>query len=816
MSFSNDNVIKLDYNPVLEAQVDYLNAVGATDSLTLRTLDFTPSDANTIFVKKTGNDSTAVGTQADPVLTIKKAESLITATKVNIVILDDGVYEEESLAFDTNCANIAAAIGKKPTVKPVLVASGSNYLIETIKDTTSIRSLSGTLRGTMKAAALSNGNFVLLYEDAYSEDVFFKIYDKDGNLVLGETLVYSLTTSTLYGGICALNSGYFVTTWGGGSGGGTYKIYTNDGVLVSSDSLPSAEDGWLCYPFGGRDDAIIIVSNALNYSYGLWYMVVDINGTVLISFRRLYSGNELPSAILKRDEGGFIYVVQEEWGIVNSSGTVLHTESIETGYYAYGGVKCGNSIILAVKPTAPGTLFYLIEYSLTDYSIVRNLTLISGLSAYFIDSMSITSDNTLAINAGSNPGYVYFINNENWVILNSESFSSADSISLAYNIYTERLIIFYCLYSSPVAAYINIKGGFITNWFTFSSNITFNGISFDNDEDYIYKYIYSSSGTIKFKWCRFENIARINYNDSDRYPLYICEAAVTAAEILNCQVFNNNAGFKITSNSVLVQYSQFFKQLLNQAVYIIGAGTGIIISHNDFLYNYIGVELEDNAGTEVIKNNIFYTCLLYAIEAETAVTYTNSVENSVSYNATPGTQVIRSNPHYVNDGYVTLADMDLVLKSRELGYRFESPAIGIGDDLKNAGSVEYEISGGSQTWDTITVVKPKIKKGYNPVGAVETSYKDGSVESYRDSYTEVLKLEWDSVKEEDFEKLITLYFSSNNLVRIYLDPVTEPVSYGTYALIYDKVNASPNHWSFDDLGKNDFDLTFKRAYNEGV
>lgn len=362
---------------------------------------------------------------------------------------------------------------------------------------------------------------------------------------------------------------------------------------------------------------------------------------------------------------------------------------------------------------------------------------------------------------------------------------------------------------------IYIKKGFLTDWWTFSNAVSFNGIIFDLIDEYFNKYINTSGASLAIKWCNIQNIKRGIYKDNSLYPVYVIKSESIDNIISNCKVLNNDEGFNIISNSVLIQYCQFFKQQVDSAIYINGAGTGIIINNNDFLYNYLCIELENNAGTEVIKNNIFYTSLLYAIKAETTVTYSHSVENSVSLNATPGNQIIRSNPHYINDGYVTINDMDLVLKSRELGYRFESPAIGIGDDLGNAGSMLYSIADGSRTWTTITVQKDRISRGYDPVGGIETVYKDGSVESYRDSYTEVLKLDWRVAINDNFDKLIALYFASKNLVRIYLDPISDPGVYGTYTLVYDKVNAATDLPKLSRTGKQSVSLTFKRAYNEG-
>ena len=75
------------------------NAVGATDSMTLRSLGYTPTDANSIFVAKTGNDDTGTGTQANPVASINKAITICDADHQKVVILDSETYTENSFEF---------------------------------------------------------------------------------------------------------------------------------------------------------------------------------------------------------------------------------------------------------------------------------------------------------------------------------------------------------------------------------------------------------------------------------------------------------------------------------------------------------------------------------------------------------------------------------------------------------------------------------------------------------------------------------------------------------------------------------------------
>ncbi|PKL17869.1 MAG: hypothetical protein CVV49_08815 [Spirochaetae bacterium HGW-Spirochaetae-5] len=829
MSFHRDKIVKFDYNPVLNAQIDYLNAVGATDSTTLRTLDFTPSDTNTIYVSKTGDDSTGTGTAADPVLTIKKAESLITAVKCNIVILDDGIYEEESLAFDTNCRNISAALGKKPTIKPLLVPSTSNYFIETIKGATVVSVNDGRINTRhSKSIPLANGNHVIVYnqkdDTTWYGDIFFVIVDKNGNIVKSETQVMT-SSSIRYWDICALESGNFVIMYDWtGTDSKKFKVYSGEGSLVyeHTTGIVIGQDSCLISSVGGHSDRFVVVGWVTSSTQ---YMIISVTGTIIKSYTVLFSAKidvdiyMTKGGVIPRPAGGFIVFFKisgsadNRWCVCDNSGAILNYAQILSGTDLCSGCVSGNGITFVCRNTS--NQLYFIEFSLIDYSIIRNASLVTPTGdSYYLKIIRLKDLNYVLV-AGYTSPTVTFLSRD-WGVISTEAISSNDPVDVSYNLNTDRLLINYTNHTAPFRVYEYIKGGFLVDWWKFSSDITLNGIIFDNLEEYLYRYIYSSSGVFKIKWCNFTNIKRVDYKDVDSYPLYVVNITGSAIEILNCKISENDAGFNLTSNSVLVQYCQFYKQLLNPAVHVIGAGAGIIVNHNDFLYNYVSVKLEDNNGLEVLKNNIFYTSLLYSIQAETAVTYTNSVENAVSFNATTGAQVIRSHPHYINDGYVSLEVMDLVLKSRELGYKFESPAIRLADDLKNAGSVEFEIADGSRTWDTIYVMKPKIKKGYNPVGAIETIYKDGDVDTYRDSSTEVLKLEWDSLTESDFQKLLTLYFCSNNLVQITLDPESEPGVYGTYRLVYDKINASPKNWQFDDIGKNDFDLTFKRAYNEGL
>lgn len=838
MYFHNDDTIKLEYNPVLDADITRLNAVGATTSLTLRSLDFTPSDANTVYVSKTGSDSTGDGTSANPYLTIKKAFTAVTAGKQHIIILDSGTYIEESQAIPANCIGIYAALGQMPVIQPELVTDTSNYLIDTIKASTALSTTAGDDNRIVRSAALSNGNVVVVYETS-TDAGYFIIIDKAGNVIKTETAFAASNCGQP--NVCAIAS-YFIITWEHASNNVVcIYVYDNSGSLVYSESSISADeyDGFPDVgPVGLYDEAneIALISNRFVVIYWTgsyeYFVIKDVEGntiagpSVLTSYRCAVYGT-----IVSRPKGGFIWCFDDSgtgdagsiWGVVGQDGTVLKSASVLNSDGRGCSVTVNSddaNLITFAYITYPSFNVYLTEYNLTTYSVTKSAVQISSFSANYIIYIQAFNDGKFVLSGSySITSSKYFILNSDWSTLYSESFSTVKGLRAIYNCYSNRILINWTNYSSPYVPYFKILGGFLTNWWTASSSLELNGIIFDNTEDYIRYFIYCSSGTLKVRWCEFWDIKYDEYADDETYPFYGIQSIATTNQIQNCKFFNNDNGVKITSNTVTISYCQFFKNLLGPAIYIIGAGTAIIINHCDFLYNYIGIKLEDNAGTEVIKNSILFYSLLFSIYAETSVTFINSVATVVSFNATAGTQVIMSNPHYVNDGYVDVDDIDLMLKQRELGYDLVSPAIGIGDDLKNAGSEDYNITGATQTWTSITVQKDRdggVSIVFEPVGEIETELKDGSVESYRDSFIEVLNLKWRVSILEDFVKLRTLYFSAGSTVRIYLDPVTNPGTYGTYKLIYDKLNAFTKLPKLSRTGIEDVSLTFKRAYNEGA
>lgn len=827
MTYHNDRQIKIDYDPTLNVSSVAENAIGATTSLTLRTLDFTPSDVNSVYVEKTGSDSTGDGTAANPFLTIKHAMTAVTATKCNIVIADSGTYIEESMAIDTDCARIVAAIGQTPVIQPALIHGSSFYHFDTKLDTTALTATTGAATRYSGVAALSNGNFVILYDrNGSNYYTYFIIVDKNGSVVIPETVVAS--SNAVQGTVCSLESGYFVLAYRNPSSNLiNYYVYDNSGTLHYSDSSVACLYGEVNVGrVGGYDDRFVICyTHTSNYTF---FFVADINGVQYVAPKQLstYRCHDRGS-IVPKPGGGFIYSFRistlddNRWCVVDGSGTILNDAQVLAGYRYCAGSLTDNGILFACGDVSGNVS--LIEYSLNTYAVITPSQTIYTDAAVDMNEISLVkmSDNNYALAVWtyqSGTGYTVrlLLIQNNWTLLSSETFTNYVRSMCAYNSYSDRLCVSMISVTSPYSPTINIKSGFLTDWWTASSSLLLNGINFEsNDCDYIYRLIYISAGTFTMRWCELNDFTRIDYADDD-YPLYPVISAGSANVVANCKVFNCDAGFKFTSDAANVSWSQFYHNIVNPSIYVDGDGTGVIVNHCDFLFCRIGVYLLNNAGTEVIKNSIFYQALLYSIQAEAAVVYTNSVNSSPVSNATAGALVVLAHPHYVNDGYVTYANLDLRLKSRVLGYKFDSPALLIGDDTENAGSVQIDTSGTTQTWTSITVSKDKVSFDYEPVLGNEIIYRDGSVDSSRDSYVEVLQLQWSALINADLENLLDVIFCEKDQVRVYLDPVTHPATYAFYKVIFDKAHASPAHFRLSRTGAEGFSLTLKRGYNEGA
>lgn len=862
-SFNLDNVIKFKYNPIINAVITPLNAIGATTSTTLRNVGgVTFTDANTIYVAKTGLDSNP-GTSASPVLTIKHANDLMTSEHYYIVIKDSGIYEESGFAISPACEGIYSALGFAPTIKPKEV-NYNNYITETALAETSKAVLTCTFAyyPSLESIELSDGNFASISSiHGDVPNVSIQIMDKDGNNI-GSAITIS---GNCYAKAVALY-GYFVVAYQLYSDASAhYNVYDNNGTLkyTTDCSLPNI---YSFHSIGKVSDSSVVF---------FYYEYVNPNHTVkgfvdsigiasssrivnIFTIPKVYDGldpctaYQMQSSCLPLNNGYIVFTDFEisnadsnydypVFHIISSSGAVVYSGLVGTKYNrnTYGNIY---SIKICEGRDSDHIAFcwtkdsdcYIKEFDITDIdspSACQTITLGTGGANPFnpygfqkIEDKFYCVTGTYGATISSSGKY--YIISIDWVAGSYATYSSGTftycniNTICIYN-FTHNRLLFHGMTrsSSTDTFYVKILKGFVWDWITASDPLKFNGLIFDNSLDGIRNYfkIDDAAATLDIKWCTFKNIKRAYYGDEINYPSVPLTSNCTTNILHNCKIMYNHGEFKYTSNSVSILNCQFVKVEKNYPIRITGAGASIIISHCDFVRSYGGIELISNNGAEILKNNIFYSMSLYSIKVTTALVYTYSINTgTVSPLVTSGATVLFTNPLYINDGSVNESLLDLNLKQKLLGYSFDSPGISFADDSKNTGALDIDTSESYQTWDEITVEKPLIQIQHSPLGNVKIDYKDGSVKSYIDAFQEIVNMIWAGVSDNDREYLSLLYLCASYIVRIYPDPISYPNNYDIYSLVYDKVNyTTKTSNKLSALGAEDFSLTFIRSYSIG-
>jgi hypothetical protein len=315
---------------------------------------------------------------------------------------------------------------------------------------------------------------------------------------------------------------------------------------------------------------------------------------------------------------------------------------------------------------------------------------------------------------------------------------------------------------------------------------------------------------IELKWCELydgENEAPVNCtvisSDSD--------VTINNSIIQDCDI-----GIVTVEDTSEISDSQFIRINNGYAIDIDGAAASegdITIEHCDIFDCYGGIRLQNNDGdNEIIKNCIIHDCDVYAIYADTDVTFTNTVYTDGVSGATVGASVVKANPLYVNQGYTNPDDTDLNIKTKVLGYPTDSPAKDLADDSRNSGSIDIEYIGTETAWTTITVAKPFLMDvGKEYAGAVNTQRKDGSYSSYKDGQSEIVEMTWKGITNAQYALLESLWLSDSSTVRIYPDPVTYPSSYEVYTVLRKPLEDKVNYWQLARTGRQNVKLSFARA-----
>ncbi len=823
LAYHNDNIIKFGYNPVLNSSLVPLNAVGATLSASLRSLDYTPSDANTIYVSKlTGNDDNA-GTSALKVATLARAAIRCIAAAIHdVMICDSEIYEEWMEVTAGGIHNVHTQLGCKPMIMPAF-----NKDWYSISSMITEKDLSATVRFgnpyCMYSVSLLNGNTVFIWVQQDGAGISFEIRDKDGTIVKSAAEIHATNTDIA----CAIplsNGNWCVLTKPSSYINVTAQVFSSSGVSVVNTTLDTAglsvSSVFLLELSNGN---LVCVFRTGTTGY---FKMYDASFSEILTSSTMSNLSSHHACIMydKTKWARFYSLTNPRnsyFAIHDSTGGVLSTNQFETGnaitvydmIYLHNGrvliiyCKDGDSYVLWARLFNENGSAFGGEYRVSNDPY-------TGYGISHVSRCIQLPDHNIYIH--------YQTTNCTWTILNCDlSDRIKSNTNYGYdpgqyeftciNLLSEGNIFVFRSTGSgqrKLAKY----GDFSYPGIKLSTTSKLHGIKISSGNIIGMKNLIEGANALEMKWCTIED------SISPHPSIKIRAVNITGSLVFHNSILKNiDEGIHAASNTVDVKDSQFVRVLADYGLTVTGAGAGISVNHCDFARSNGGLKLVGNNGSEVIKNSIFYMMGLFSIHTETAVPYHYSINTSPVHNAIAGTSIIAGNPHYINDGSITLDDLNLNLRTKFLGYLFNSPALALADDGGNAGSLEVDYGDVSQTWTYITIDKGTINVKYNPVGEVKTEYRDGSVGTCRDAFTEVLEITWDAIRNADFASILQMYFCEKSTIRVYPDPVTNPNGYNTYSLVYNSLAASPKKVNrLSRSGVQGVVLQFERAHNEGA
>jgi hypothetical protein len=756
---------------------------GQTPRVSLRTLDYTPSNSNTIYVSKVGDDSTGTGTLASPVLTIAKAITLCSGTIPNVMINDSGTYNE-CITGTANFKNLYANLFCAPTVNSgdtTTVYSPRNIEADTRDVNTSIgatyaasndchiSNIQTNVSGDYFAFAYLTSGWALQLNKRYKStlssrsSVSLPIYwgsQMPGYTALTSvsfnplTYIYFISGKYIIVGqhLSYVTAGVpeFVTSsmYSAYNSDDTYNAYNYHGLYVSSGT----PNNYTFVSIFQHDCAIIenvcifAIRNQAGSSSAYTIMVVDENGTILGSVATtLISDND----IIK-------------WK--------YNSDNTATGYiYRNAGYK------------------KYVTVSLTDYSIVA-----SGDTV--VDARRVIS------NSMDNGDKIYSAYTDN-AITGALTYDKSQGFAGHSLVYENGY--FYGWRSDGSYNHSVVKYHTITSPFKNIEKI--HGVKLVNNTELEEYTLTGAATTLKYTEIEAQPPSS---------PVFAKTVSATTLSMSN-SIITDARSCNATSNAMVVQNSQFVR-MSGTGLEITGAAANngdITINHCDFLDCGKGIDLISNSGDEIIKNCIIHGGGGFGVDVDTTLAINNSVITQGVNVATYGTSCIQSNPSYIDEGAVNPDNTDLNLRLKLLGYRSNSPAYQLGDDTLNAGSLNTSVIGSETTWSTGTIAKPEsMSIRRDPAGAINIQLADGSYDSKQSGRSEVIELKWKGLTNEDHDVLDEIIDGTVSTVRVYFEPITNPNTYYVYTILRNSLNSGNSDPILDEVGKEDVVITLARKY----
>ena len=806
----------------------------STPKLSLRTLDYTESDANTIFVASSTSTTGADGTRANPYATIAEARAACNAGHQNIMIDDSEIYTEAGWEFTGNVKNLRAKIGEKPTVMidgcPVGQLNAATY--EKLLDSTEIFDNVDDYRVLSNVCSvLPNDNICVAR--LYNSKSSFKIIDSSGEDVLSEIIVCD--DSDTHPPMCFVlsNGNILISFWDDVASRRYIKIYDTTGAIIIDD-IEITTDDYDIYilPLPGKFAVLYTIGSPDGY-----IKIYNNNGTVSISAVRIDSTaniiNVLSIALLTNNNiciayreyfsAGTLYynkfiIVDQNLNLIVSAvtlspGYTLASESI----FICSGI--GQFIIIYPYMDSPHFRVYYHIYD-NSGSVVKSKTDIGSISEHGAIAAISTSFNSYFVSILETGSYGVFYNIDSMgnIIDNGISFHDPTVSGEYWNFSSAKLsngsIILYFNDADSVKSYMQIWNPITFNYFKISVDSIINGIDFDIDNYNLLKYfINGNSASLNISYCTFRDSVIPNI---DSYIIYSDDEV----NVDHCQINDGDIGIYAATTASIIKNNLFYRLASGYACHIDGtAATGptIEFSHNTVFDCYGGLRLENNGGSELVKNNIFHENDIYDVNAETAITMTYSLYTGNLNNVTSGASVIKANPLFINEGAIDPDDIDLQIKLRLLGYPADSPAYQLADDTtpdRDAGAWDIIPIGSATTWTYFTFEKPAkgIDLKYEPIGALINKRKDGSIKTGFDDLLEIIEFTFEGIRNAEFNNFLLMVACKKSQIKLYPDFITNPTHFNLYEIIYETFSASAAHYKLTRTGRQKFIISFGRAY----
>jgi len=770
-----------------------------TPTYTLRVLDFTPADANAIFVKKTGLDANA-GTQAAPKLTIAGAIAAVDGTHQAVVIMDSETYAENSIEFTGNFKKLVAARGMTPTFS-------SGTLTSSIMCTEYVVPSEFEAHGALyiSCAVMSDNSFVIAYQDGDDGKGKFVVYNSSG-IVRVSTIIFEALPTT-YISCAIMSNDNFVIAYQN-SANSKFVVYNSAGtVLVAVTVFDTTPANYIsCATMSNNNFVIAYQDGDDNKGKFVVYNFIGIEQVSLTIFETGPT-TEISCSVMSNDNFVIAYKDSDDafgkFVIYNSAG-VEQVAPTSTGAPGPTYISC------AMMSNDNFVIAYSGKFNIYNSAGVEQAAVVNETAAY-ISCATMSNNNFVIAYVTSDIGkYIVYNSSGVEIIAPTQYNASIVGITTCVTMSNDNFII----------AYWNVDGKFTIRTTKYdriiiSTAAIINGIDFTRGDTFNTNYAFNCTAKLTLKWCNVIDYIELDSNDA--YAVY----SDSEVDIQNCNISDNDIGIYSEENTSTVKNNLVYRNNYGYGVHIKGAAAApgnINVSHNTIFNNYSGLRLESNNGTnETVKNNIIFDNDIYGINATTQITQSYSISTGTNLNVTNGTSVIAANPLFINDGTLVPANTDLKLKLRVLGYFTDSPAYQLSDDVdpdRDAGAWNVIPIGLAMTWTSETIEKPAEGIGviYVPVGETQIEKKDGSIETYVDAWREVIELNFVGILNADFTGIQAMLMCGENTMRLYPDPTTYPNNFNTYILIYKELNGAPKAFRLSETGKQDVKLVFSRAF----